>query len=113
MKRAETAPVSAARRPERPAAKTDLAATVDLLQSDMSRELQLTDDQASTATETKQDLMSASEDAPIIRLANTLLGLAIKQGASDIHIEPMEEDVTLRYRVDGVLQVVQKLPKRV
>ena len=57
--------------------------------------------------------MSASEDAPIIRLANSLLGLAIKQGASDIHIEPMEEDVTLRYRIDGVLQVVQRLPKRV
>jgi type IV pilus assembly protein PilB len=86
---------------------------VDLLQSDMIRELQLTEDQASTTVETKQDLMSASEDAPIIRLANTVLGLAIKQGASDIHIEPMEEDVTLRYRVDGVLQVVQKLPKRV
>src|SRR5207245_9693311 len=76
-------------------------------------ERQRTEDQAPTADETKQDRMSASEDAPIIRLANTLLGLAIKQGASDIHIEPMEEDVTLRYRVDGVLQVVQKLPKRV
>jgi type IV pilus assembly protein PilB len=109
---AMAAPAPAARRPERPPAKTDLAATVDLLQSDMIRELQLTEDEAA-ATETKQDLMSASEDAPIIRLANTVLGLAIKQGASDIHIEPMEEDVTLRYRVDGVLQVVQRLPKRV
>src|SRR5687767_13826355 len=57
--------------------------------------------------------MSASEDAPIIRLANSVLGLAIKQGASDIHIEPMEEDVTVRYRIDGVLQVVQRLPKKV
>jgi type IV pilus assembly protein PilB len=57
--------------------------------------------------------MSASEDAPIIRLANSILGLAIKQGASDIHIEPMEEDVTVRYRVDGVLHVVQRLPKKV
>ena len=57
--------------------------------------------------------MSASEDAPIIRLANSVLGLAIKQSASDIHIEPMENDVTVRFRVDGVLQVVQRLPKRV
>ena len=57
--------------------------------------------------------MSASEDAPIIKLANSILGLAIKQGASDIHIEPMEGDVTVRFRIDGVLQVVQKLPKRV
>ena len=65
------------------------------------------------AAETKQDLMSASEDAPIIRLANSILGLAIKQGASDIHIEPMEGDVTIRFRIDGVLQVVQRLPKKV
>jgi type IV pilus assembly protein PilB len=63
--------------------------------------------------DTKQDLMSASEDAPIIRVVNSILGLAIKQGASDIHVEPMEGDVTVRFRVDGVLQVVQKLPKRV
>ena len=57
--------------------------------------------------------MSASEDAPIIRLVNSILGLAIKQGTSDIHVEPMEGDVTIRFRIDGVLQVVQKLPKRV
>lgn len=57
--------------------------------------------------------MSASEDAPIIKLANSILGLAVKQGSSDIHIEPMEADVTVRFRIDGVLQVVQKLPKRV
>ena len=103
----------APKRPERPAPRQDLAATMDLLQSEMIRELQVTEDQAATAVETKQDLMNASEDAPIVRLANSLLGLAIKQGASDIHIEPMEGDVTLRYRIDGVLQVVQRLPKRV
>ena len=107
------APSAAPRRPERPAPKVDLAASLDLLQSDMIRELQLTDDQASATVETKQDLMNASEDAPIVRLANSILGLAIKQGASDIHIEPMEAEVTLRYRIDGVLQVVQRLPKRV
>ena len=102
--------------PKRPAPppKPDAQSTIDLLQSDMLRELQMTeDDAATTAVVTPQDLMSASEDAPIIRLANSLLGLAIKQGASDSHIEPMEQDVTLRYRIDGVLQVVQKLPKRV
>ncbi|MEX2272162.1 MAG: ATPase, T2SS/T4P/T4SS family [Vicinamibacterales bacterium] len=86
--------------------------SIDLLQSDLIRELQLAEDTTS-GTETKQDLMSASEDAPIVRLANSVLGLAIKQGASDIHIEPMEDDVTVRYRVDGVLQVVQRLPKKV
>ncbi len=110
---AAQAPAATPRRAERPAPKVDLAASLDLLQSDLIRELQLTDDQASAAVETKQDLMTASEDAPIVRLANSVLGLAIKQGASDIHIEPMEGEVTLRYRIDGVLQVVQRLPKRV
>jgi type IV pilus assembly protein PilB len=103
----------APRRAERPKPKEDLAATMDLLQSEIIRELQVTDDEAALAAETKQDLMTASQDAPIVKLANSILGLAIKQGASDIHIEPMERDVTLRYRVDGVLQIVQRLPKRV
>lgn len=87
--------------------------SIDLLQSDLIRELQLADENAPEGSETQQDLMNASEDAPIIRLANAILGLAIKQGASDIHIEPMEQDVTVRFRIDGVLQVVQKLPKKV
>jgi type IV pilus assembly protein PilB len=84
---------------------------LDLLQSEVIRDLQTAEDLS--LSETKQDLMSASEDAPIIRLANSVLGLAIKKGASDIHIEPMETDVTIRYRIDGVLNVVQKLPKKV
>ncbi|HVZ20285.1 MAG TPA: GspE/PulE family protein, partial [Vicinamibacterales bacterium] len=44
---------------------------------------------------------------------NSILGLAFKQGASDVHLEPMEQDVTIRFRIDGVLQVVQRLPKKV
>jgi len=95
------------------AASQAAAPSVDLLESDLIRELQLAADTEDQKADTKQDLMSASEDAPIIKLANSILGLAIKQGASDIHIEPMEADVTVRFRIDGVLQVVQKLPKRV
>jgi type IV pilus assembly protein PilB len=95
-----------------PSAASASVATVDLLQSDLMRELQLTAD-TDAGEETKQDLMSASEDAPIIKLANSILGLGIKQGVSDIHIEPMEQDVTVRFRIDGVLQVVQRLPKKV
>lgn len=97
---------------DRSAARSDVSATLDLLQSEVIRELQVTEDEEA-ASETKQDLMTASADAPIVKLANSVLGLAIKQGASDIHIEPMEQEVTLRYRIDGVLQVVQRLPKRV
>ena len=108
-------PALAARPAPRAAAadKGAAAVTVDLLQSDLIRELQLAADTDVSDAETKQDLMNASEDAPIIRLANSILGLAIKQGSSDIHIEPMEQSVTVRFRIDGVLKVVQQLPKKV
>jgi type IV pilus assembly protein PilB len=87
--------------------------TADLLQSDITRELQMTEDDVSLSGDTKQELMNASEDAPIIRLTNAILGLAIKKGASDIHIEPQEKDVVVRFRIDGGLQTMQNLPKKV
>ncbi len=49
------------------------------------------------------DLERASEDAPVIRLCNAILLNAIKKGASDIHVEPYEKALRVRYRVDGVL----------
>jgi type IV pilus assembly protein PilB len=94
-----------------PAAKAEV--TIDLLQSEIIRDLQMAEDSQTALSENKQDLINQSEDAPIIRLGNSILGLAIKKGASDIHIEPMETDVTVRFRIDGVLQVVQNLPKKV
>lgn len=51
------------------------------------------------------------EQAPVIRLVNLTLVNAIKQGASDIHVEPFEREVRVRYRVDGVLREVQSPPK--
>ncbi|MBZ5568661.1 MAG: Flp pilus assembly complex ATPase component TadA [Acidobacteriia bacterium] len=93
------------------AAPSSTESMMDMLQSDIIRDIQVSEDKA--ASESKQDLMSASEDAPIIRLANSILGLAIKKGASDIHVEPMEKDVVIRYRIDGVLQTIQNLPKKV
>src|SRR5438046_9435114 len=59
------------------------------------------------------ELTTASEDAPIVRLANNILALAIKKGASDIHIEPHEDGVVLRLRIDGVLYVENKLSKKI
>jgi len=49
------------------------------------------------------DLERASEDAPVVRLCNAILLSAIKKGASDIHIEPYEKQLRVRYRIDGVL----------
>ncbi len=49
------------------------------------------------------DLERASEDAPVVRLCNAILLNAIKKGASDIHVEPYERQLRVRYRIDGVL----------
>ena len=62
--------------------------------------------------EEPQDLLDSSDEAPIIRLVNSLLFRAAKERASDIHIEPQEKDICVRFRVDGVLQEVIRPPKR-
>src|SRR6185295_1246686 len=59
------------------------------------------------------ELTSAAEDAPVVRLANNILAMAIKKGASDIHIEPQEEGVVFRLRVDGILKVENVLSKKI
>lgn len=53
-----------------------------------------------------EDLLESADDAPIIRLINALLAEAIKENASDIHIEPYETRVAIRFRVDGVLREI-------
>ena len=58
---------------------------------------------SSVATE---DLLSGSNDAPIIKLINGILSQAIKLRASDIHFEPYEDSLSVRYRIDGILQEV-------
>lgn len=59
----------------------------------------------------EEDLKEVAEDLPVIRVVDTLLRHAIIQGASDIHIEPMEEQVLVRYRIDGILHDAMTLPK--
>lgn len=53
-----------------------------------------------------EDLLESEDDAPIIKLINAMLGEAIKEGASDIHIETFEKVLSIRFRVDGVLREV-------
>ena len=61
----------------------------------------------------EKDLKKIAEDLPVVRIVDTLLRHAIIQGASDIHVEPMEEEVMVRYRIDGILNDAMKLPKHV
>ena len=58
------------------------------------------------------DLLDADDEAPIIRLVNSLMFRAVKERASDIHILPEEKDISVRYRIDGVLREIIRPPKR-
>ena len=59
----------------------------------------------------EEDLKKMAEDLPVVRIVDTLLRHAIIQGASDIHIEPMENELLVRYRIDGILHDAMTLPK--
>ena len=69
-------------------------------------------DGSEEAASPEVDLVRAAHAAPVIRLVNSILVDAIQAGASDIHIEPQQKGVNLRYRVDGVLRHVLTMPKR-
>lgn len=91
---------------------------IDVLENyrgDVNAELkEVIDIQREDNTE-NQDVSDAeiAEDSPIAQTVNLLLEYAIKSSASDIHIEPREEFVQIRYRIDGVLKEVNRLPKNV
>ncbi|MBI5509538.1 MAG: type II secretion system ATPase GspE [Deltaproteobacteria bacterium] len=58
------------------------------------------------------DLLDAEDEAPIIRLVNSLISQAVKEHASDIHIEPGERDLVVRFRIDGILYEKIRPPKK-
>ncbi|HXP33629.1 MAG TPA: ATPase, T2SS/T4P/T4SS family [Acidimicrobiales bacterium] len=72
--------------------------------------------QAASSFEAEDDLTSVrevTEDAPIVKLVNLLITQAVQDRASDIHIEPSEHDLRVRYRIDGVLHEVMRPPKNI
>lgn len=66
---------------------------------------------ADTGEEEGYDLLEKNTESPVIRMLNVMLAEAIQQGASDIHFEPMETGLGVRYRIDGVLQPRHAPPK--
>ncbi|MBW2057668.1 MAG: type II secretion system ATPase GspE [Deltaproteobacteria bacterium] len=85
--------------------------TAQQIIEDIDEELSL--DSLSQELEEPTDLLDASDEAPIIRLVNSMLYQAVNQKASDIHVEPFERDLIVRYRIDGILYNVLNLPKRI
>lgn len=89
-------------------ASLESVATVleDLNETDLSQYYTLSENEVSTIAPE-----SLANEAPIIRLVNTIISGAVKAGASDIHLEPFEHQIRLRYRVDGVLQETDPPPR--
>jgi type IV pilus assembly protein PilB len=65
---------------------------------------------AAKGADDDKDVEKMTEDAPIVRLANTILQQAIKEKASDIHLEPDRRGIRVRYRIDGVLHEIMQMP---
>ena len=77
----------------------------DLVEEDQELELAAEEQEMDAAM-----LEKAAEEAPIIKLVNLILTDSVKRGASDIHVEPYENEMRVRFRVDGVLQTVMSPP---
>ncbi len=83
------------------------------ISSELTKVISTEDQEESDENEDDVDEEDLAEDSPIAQTVNLLIEYAIKAGASDIHIEPRENHVLVRYRVDGVLREANKLPKKV
>lgn len=81
----------------------------DIIQQEAQTIKMLAEDEDNPASE--KDLKKLAEDLPVVRIVDTLLNHAVIQGASDIHIEPMENQLLVRYRIDGILHDAMVLPR--
>jgi general secretion pathway protein E len=74
-------------------------------------EEQLETDDSNVEDEAASDILDSDEEAPVIRWVNSLFLQAMKERASDIHIEPEEKEVIVRYRIDGELYIARRAPR--
>ncbi|MDQ1609725.1 MAG: type pilus assembly protein PilB [Microbacteriaceae bacterium] len=98
------------------AERADLLAAIDrnLRADDELSDLTTTLEEENAPADPNLSISDASDDdAPIVRFVNLLVSQAIQDHASDIHIEPAEHDVRVRYRIDGVLHAMQSAPKSI
>ncbi|HTE22164.1 MAG TPA: ATPase, T2SS/T4P/T4SS family [Candidatus Limnocylindria bacterium] len=98
------------------ATTTDIRTALDLYRGNISSELTqvvTASDEEEAGKEEEVDEADLAEDSPIAQTVNLLIEYAIRSGASDIHIEPRDSYISVRYRVDGILKEANKLPKKV
>jgi type IV pilus assembly protein PilB len=97
------------------ATESTIQSALDLYRGNISTELTkvISDETEAEADEEEIDEADLAEDSPIAQTVNLLIDYAVKANASDIHIEPREDQVVIRYRIDGILREANKLPKKV
>lgn len=84
----------------------------DLIQKDVVSLKAIPDEEGGEPI-SEADLKKLADDVPVVRIVDTLLKHAVIQNASDIHVEPQENDLLVRYRIDGLLHDAMILPKNV
>lgn len=98
------------------ATATNIVTTLDQYRGNVSTELtRVLDSESEEAEDDELEVSEedVAEDSPIAQTVNLIIEYAIKSGASDVHIEPREDHIIVRYRVDGILKEANKLPKKV
>ncbi len=98
------------------ASSSSIQASIDQYKGNIDSELTKvisTEEKEETDSEDDISEEDVAEDSPIAQTVNLLIEYAVKAGASDIHIEPRENNVIVRYRIDGILREANKLPKKV
>jgi len=83
----------------------------DIIKKESNSIKAISNDSTVAEEKTEKELKELAEDLPIVKIVDTLISHAIFQGASDIHIEPCEESLVVRYRIDGILHDAMILPK--
>ncbi len=95
------------------ATSSQLQAALDQYRDNISSELtKVIADETGVEDAGEVDEKDLAEDSPIAQTVNIIIEYGIKAGASDIHIEPRENDVVVRYRIDGLLREANKLPRK-
>ena len=89
-----------------------LTGKLTTLQSTVAEAIKEDEDEGADDPAEITDIRASAEDAPVIKLVNSILGQAVTEGASDIHFEREEGEMRIRFRIDGVLREVARVPKR-
>jgi type IV pilus assembly protein PilB len=95
------------------ATTSNILASLDQYRGNITNELTRVIASDTTQSEEEVSEEDVAEDSPIAQTVNLIIDYAIKQSASDIHIEPREDYISIRYRVDGQLRETNRLPKKV